>query len=72
MATTNYLSKFKLDDTTIEIKDATARSDATSALNTATTAANKIAELEALTKVSSTYDSKSETMTIVNGTHSVA
>ena len=72
MATTNYLSKFKLDDTTIEIKDTTARSDAASALNTATTAANKIAELEALTKVSITYDSKNETMTVKNGTHSVA
>lgn len=73
------LSIFKLDDQTITIKDTTARSAAESAKTlaatasgNATTALNKVNELEQLSRVSISYDSTKETMTITTGTHTVA
>lgn len=73
------LSIFKLDSQTINIKDATARSTADSAKTLATTASanattalNKVNELEKLSRVSISYDSNTETMTITTGTHDVA
>lgn len=72
------LSIFKLDSQTITIKDATARSTAdsaktlaTTASGNATTALNKVNELEQLSRVSISYDSTTETMTITTGTHTV-
>lgn len=73
------LSIFKLDDQTINIKDTTAREAAdsaktlaTTASGNATTALNKVSELEKLSRVSISYDSSKATMTITTGTHDVA
>ena len=73
------LSIFKLDSQTISIKDSTARDTAnsaktlaTTASGNATTALNKVNELEKLSRVSISYDSTTETMTITTGTHDVA
>ena len=73
------LSIFKLDNQTITIKDNIARQAAenamtlsTTASGNATTALNKVTELEKLSRVSMSYDSTTETMTITTGTHDVA
>lgn len=73
------LSTFKLDNQTITIKDATARSTAdsaktlaTTASGNATTALNKVEKLEKLSRVTISYDSSKETMTITTGTHDIA
>lgn len=73
------LSIFKLDNQTITIKDTIARETAdsaktlaTTASGNATTALNKVSELEKLSRVSISYDSSKETMTITTGTHDVA
>lgn len=73
------LSIFKLDSQTITIKDSTARDTAnsaktlaTTASGNATTALNKVNELEKLSRVTISYDSSTETMTITTGTHDVA
>lgn len=73
------LSIFKLDSQTITIKDSTARDTAnsaktlaTTASGNATTALNKVTELEKLSRVSISYDNTTETMTITTGTHDVA
>ena len=70
------LSIFKLDSQTITIKDTTARQTAdsaktlaTTASGNATTALNKINELEKLSRVSISYDESKATMTITTGTH---
>ena len=70
------LSIFKLDNQTITIKDTTARQTAdsaqalaTTASGNATTALNKITELENLSRVTISYDSSTSTMTITTGTH---
>ena len=72
------LSIFKLDDQTITIKDKTARQTAdsaktlaTTASGNATTALNKINELVKLSRLTISYDSKTETMTITTGTHNI-
>ena len=72
------LSIFKLDSETINIKDTTARQTAdsaktlaTTASGNATTALNKINELEQLSRISISYDSSTATMTITTGTHDV-
>lgn len=73
------LSIFKLDDQVINIKDATARTDASNAKQLATTAngnastaLKKAQALEALSRLEVTYDSTKETMTFTTGTHNVA
>lgn len=73
------LSIFKLDSETITIKDSVARQTAdsaktlaTTASGNATTALNKVNELEQLSRVTISYDSSKETMTITTGTHGVA
>lgn len=72
------LSIFKLDSQTITIKDSTARDTAnsaktlaTTASGNATTALNKVNALEQLSRISISYDSSTETMTITTGTHDV-
>ena len=72
------LSIFKLDNQSITIKDTTARQTAdsaktlaTTASGNATTALNKINELEKLSRISISYDSSTATMTITTGTHDV-
>lgn len=73
------LSIFKLDSQTINIKDSNARETAnaaktlaTTASGNATTALNKVNELEKLSRVTISYDSTTETMTITTGTHDIA
>lgn len=73
------LSIFKLDNEAINIKDKTARTEASSAKSLATTAignANtaiqKVTELEKLSRLEMEYDATSETMTITTGSHTVA
>ena len=73
------LSIYKLDSQTITIKDASARQTAdsaktlaTTASGNATTALNKVNELEQLSRVSISYDNSTETMTITTGTHDIA
>ena len=73
------LSIFKLDNQSITIKDTIARQTAdsaktlaTTASGNATTALNKVKELEKLSRVSISYDRSKETMTITTGNHSVA
>ena len=73
------LSIFKLDNQSITIKDTTARQTAdsaktlaTTASGNATTALNKVTELEQLSRVSISYDSSTATMTITTGTHDVS
>ena len=73
------LSIFKLDSQTINIKDTTARQTAdsaqalaTTASGNATTALNKISELENLSRVTISYDETKRTMTITTGTHGAA
>ena len=73
------LSIFKLDSQTITIKDTTARQTAdsaqalaTTASGNATTALNKISELEKLSRVTISYDESKATMTITTGTHGAA
>ena len=72
------LSIFKLDAQTINIKDKTARTDAsnakalaTTATGTANTALQKVGELEKLSRLEISYDSTNETMTITTGSHTV-
>lgn len=72
------LSIFKLDSETINIKDSIARQTAdsaktlaTTASGNATTALNKVNELEQLSRVTISYDNSTETMTITTGTHNV-
>ena len=73
------LSNFKLDNQSITIKDATARQTAdsakalaTTASGNATTALNKVNALEKLSRLTISYDSSKETMTITTGTHATA
>lgn len=73
------LSIFKLNDQSINVKDKTARADASNAKSLATTAAanastamQKVGELEKLSRLEVEYDSTSETMTITTGSHTVA
>ena len=73
------LSIFKLDNQTINVKDAQARTDAgaakslaTTANGNATTALNKVTELEKLSRLEVSYEASSETLTITTGSHTVA
>lgn len=72
------VSTFKIDNTSITIKDATARTNASNAVTLATTASgnattalNKVAELEKLGRVEVAYTSTNETITITTKTHDV-
>lgn len=69
--------KFNIDNTDINIKDETARTNAGTALNNsntamqnASTALNKVIALEQLTRIDITYTSVNETITITREDHS--
>ena len=70
------VSIFNVAGTAINVKDATARSQAANALSTAqgakstaTQALNLAQSIEDLTRVEVTYENQSETIKITNGTH---
>lgn len=59
-----FVSKFNIGGQTIEVKDASARTNATNALN-------KVSELEKLSRVEVGYVADTETISITTGTHDV-
>ena len=70
------VSIFKLGDQSINVKDATARSNAQSAHTAATEAATtanealqKVKEVEKLSRVTVEYTASTETITITTATH---
>lgn len=66
-----FVSKFNLGGQTIEVKDASARTTASSANTNATNALNKVTELEKLSRVEVNYVADTETISITTGTHDV-
>lgn len=73
------VSVFNLGGQDINVKDATARSNAQSANTAATEAANtanealqKVKEVEKLSRVTVTYQPTDETITITTATHTTA
>lgn len=67
----NYVSKFNLNDQEVIVKDSEARTAATTASTNATNALNKVTELEKLSRVEVAYTQESETISITAGTHTV-
>ena len=67
----NYVSKFNLNDQEVIVKDSEARTAATTASTNATNALNKVTELEKLSRVEVTYTQETETISITAGTHTV-
>ena len=65
------VSKFNLAGQTIEVKDASARSIASSANTNATNALNKVTELEKLSRLEVSYTADTETISITTGNHNV-
>lgn len=63
------VKQFVIDNTTIDVKDVTARADATQAVTTANTALAKVLEIEALERLTITYSSATETITFTRETH---
>lgn len=66
-----FVSKFNIGGQTIEVKDASARTTASSASTNATNALNKVKELEKLSRVEVSYVDNTETISITTGTHGV-
>ena len=66
-----FVSKFNIGGQTIEVKDASARTTASSANTNATNALNKVLELEKLSRVEVGYVADTETISITTGTHDV-
>lgn len=67
----NYVSKFNLNDQEVIVKDSEARTAATTASANATNALNKVTELEKLSRVEVAYTQETETISITAGTHTV-
>lgn len=61
------VSVFNIQGTSINVKDATARSSAESATQQASQALEKVTELENASRVHVSYDSGEETITITTG-----
>ena len=61
------VSVFNIQGTSINVKDATARTAAESATQQASQALNKVTELENASRVNVSYDSGEETITITTG-----
>ena len=66
-----FVSKFNIGDQTIEVKDASARTTASTASTNASKALNKVLELEKLSRVEVGYVANTETISITTGTHDV-
>lgn len=61
----NYVSKFNLNGTDIEVKDATARATADAAKSAAEANTADITELKGKASITLTYDSTTETINVV-------
>lgn len=66
-----FVSKFNIGDQTIVVKDASARTTASTASANASNALNKVLELEKLSHVEVGYVANTETISITTGTHDV-
>lgn len=66
-----FVSKFNIAGQTIEVKDASARTEASNAKVNATNALNKVTELEKLSRVEVSYVADTETISITTGNHDV-
>lgn len=64
------VSTFVLDNTSIDVKDATARNTANAASTQASANAQDIADLKALSRLTVAYNSGTETITFTSNTHS--
>lgn len=64
------VSTFVLNDTSISVKDAIARSDASAAQASVTTLAGRVSSIEALARLTVSYTESTETITFANETHS--
>ena len=65
------VSKFNIGGQDIEVKDASARTEANNAKVNAANALNKVTELEKLSRVEVSYIADTETISITTGTHDV-
>lgn len=63
------VKQFVIDNTTINVKDETARNSAAAAVNTANAAMVKVEEIEALERLTITYTSANETITFTREKH---
>ena len=70
MPNTNYVSKFTLDNTEINCKDAEARSSMSTFSNDLTNLSNRVTTLEGLSRLTIAYNSSTETIAITTGTYS--
>lgn len=66
-----FVSVFNLGGQNIEVKDASARSTASSANTNASNALKKVTELEKLSRVEVSYVADTETISITIGTHDI-
>lgn len=66
-----FVSKFNIGDQTIEVKDASARTTASTASTNASNALKKVLELEKLSRVEVGYVANTETISITTGTHDI-
>ena len=66
-----FVSKFDIGGQTIVVKDASARTTASTASTNASKALNKVLELEKLSRVEVGYVANTETISITTGTHDV-
>lgn len=63
------VSKFNLDGTDINVKDATARQTASQAQSSVSGLADRVTALEQLSRITVAYNSSNETITITTTTH---
>lgn len=66
----DYVQKFTLDNQDILCKDAEARSSIGTFSGDLTALANRVTALEALSRLTISYNSSTETIAITTGTHS--
>lgn len=65
----NHVSKFNLDGSDITVKDPEARSDISTLNSDVGSLGNRVTALEALSRLTVSYSSSTETITFTTGTH---
>lgn len=63
------VSKFTLDNVPIDVKDGTARTQASAAISQSSINAQDIADLKALSRLTVSYDSSTETIAFSTQSH---